>query len=235
MASDINTISASLDALDQQYESITSNIANASLVGYKRHLSRFEQTLQSQSGMSVTSPIDFSQGSFIQTGRPLDLAIDGSGFFTVESPSGKLYTRDGTFTLNSEGQLVDTLGQLIAGENGPLTVPKNTDVSQVTIGADGSVNASGRNIGKIKIVDFQDKSVLKPYGDTNFTASDSAEPSTLSPDKFHITQGVQEGSNVNTVKELVGLITVSRMYEANLKTIGKQDDRLQSLMQVAMA
>jgi flagellar basal-body rod protein FlgF len=242
MVGNIDTTSSSVGALSQQYETITSNLANTSTVGYKRRLSRFEETMQGQTGSSggdgtvtVKTPIDFTQGTFIQTNRPLDLAINGKGFFTVETPDGKLYTRNGAFTVNAEGRLVDTVGQMVAGENGQLTIPQNTPLSQITVSADGDVSANGQSIGKLRIVDFADKSVLQPVGSSSFTAPDTAEPTSISADAFRISQGVQEGSNVNIVKELVGLITVSRMYEANLKTVSKKDDRLQSLMQVAMA
>jgi flagellar basal-body rod protein FlgF len=245
MANNIEAVSSSLEALQQRYTAITNNLANSSTVAYKRQVGQFQQVLAGQLGAAQAGAtqgqgkvlghtgVDFTQGPIAQTSRPLDLAISGNGFFVVETPQGNIYTRNGTFSVNAQSQLVDSAGRLVAGDNGPIVVPKNTAFSQINVTADGAVTAEGKTVGKLKIVDFPDKTALVPLGASSFTAPATAEavPAT----SFQIKQGYQESSNVNVVSELVNLITVSRAYEANSKSISGQDDRLKSLMQVAMS
>jgi flagellar basal-body rod protein FlgF len=242
MANNIEAVSSSLEALQQRYTAITNNLANSSTVAYKRQIGQFQQVLSAQLGASQGSGsgqvqghtgIDFTQGPIAQTDRPLDLAISGNGFFVVETPQGSLYTRNGTLSVNSQSQLVDSSGRLVAGDNGPIVIPKNTSLSQINVTSDGAVTAEGKTVGKLKIVDFPDKKALAPLGATSFTAGATDDPAVAT--NFQIKQGYQESSNVNVVQELVNLITVSRAYESNSKSISSQDDRLKSLMAVAMS
>lgn len=226
-----------LDALSQQYEGITNNIANSSVSGYKRRVVGFVHALEAQMSKAggrvcEKTAIDFSQGAMKATERPLDLAINGDGFFVVESPDGVAYTRNGAFRLNDKGQLVDFADRTVAGKGGPITLPPDVSPSQVAVSDDGTISASGRIIGSLKIVDFADRSVLQPVGGNSFTVP--ANTATITPEKTGIVQGFQESSNVNVVEELVNLITVTRMYQANMKTVNSDDDRMKSLLQVAM-
>lgn len=239
MSGAIAPISSSLEALTDQYRTITENLANANTTGYKRRVTAFQQALASS--LATTAPggaatisnvtdrtsIDFTQGSMARTEAPLDLALDGSGLFVLETPTGPLYTRHGSFSLNSSNQLVDRAGRLVGGEGGPITIPTTVSLQNVSIDRDGTVAAEGKAIGKVKIVQFQDPTVLTPVGGNCYAAPKTAQQQ---PATAALHQGYQEGSNVNVVEEMVGLITVSRMYEANLKNVHAQDEQSKNLL-----
>jgi flagellar basal-body rod protein FlgF len=233
-----------MEALTEQYRTITNNLANASTPGFKRTRTTFRQFLDSASSASAgdgvsgrkiapENTIDFSQGITTPTGRNLDVALEGDGFFVVETPSGPLYTRCGKFRTNNDGQLVDPMGRLVGGENGPITVPPSVSTGDVTIGRDGQVSAGARPLGKLKIVTFTDPSQLTSVGSGCFQAKADAE--VKDADKVSVQSGFYESSNVSVVEEMVGLLTVSRMYEASLKTISAQDDKNKQILQVAMS
>lgn len=234
---------SSLQALAIQYRAIAHNMANVNTTGFKRDVNSFTEKLMQRLGAVSGAPlvnevqgrndIDFSQGSIRHTGRRLDMAIEGEGFFVVETPDGERYTRNGTFRTDENGKLVDFLGRTVAGEGGPINLPDRYPLSQVAVSQDGTITAGGRDVGKLKIVAFEDNKVLQPIGDGCFRVTDEdAEATEVDHPLVH--QGYSEQSNVNMVEELVDLMRVTRMYEANTKVMKKQDERLRTLMQAAM-
>jgi flagellar basal body rod protein FlgG len=227
-------VSANMDALTEQYRAITQNIANANTSGYKRSVTSFASTLATAQGggPSGQTQTDFSQGHLVQTGRNLDLALEGKGFFVVDTPQGETYTRGGVFNLNAQGQLVDFAGNPVAGDRGPITVPHNVNASSLTVSGTGEVAAEGRKLGKLKIVEFQPATKLSAQGNCYFSAPANAQPEPSKKTVVH--QESQESSNVSLVEELVDLVKVTRMYEANAKTLTTQDDGSKSLLRVAM-
>ena len=242
-------VSSSMEALSKRYRAVTHNLANANTVGFKKRRSMFAQALaQKQSEMSAsgqsapsvrireTSLIDFTQGALTRTGRPLDVAISGEGMFVLETPNGNvphLYTRNGTFSVDKDRRIVDASGRMLLSTNGPITLPGGSSPAQLLISREGKISVNGESIGSIRIVEFKNKKALVPVGRNCFAVSDDAERST--PKNSSIQQGYREASNVSVVEELVDLITVTRLYEANLRSIGKQDDRMKHILQVAMA
>ena len=247
MSDPIETTTSSLEALGREYQVIAHNLANASTTGYKRRCSSFVQLLQQAQALDATGPeasmpagevvdqvlIDFSQGALTRTGRPLDLGLDGEGFFVLETPEGPLYTRNGAFRTNPEGQLVDPAGRSVAGEAGPIVMPNTASTSSVRVTRDGSISVAGQTVGKLRLVEFDEESVLTPVEGTSFRAPADATPNPAA--NTTVQQGFQEASNVGIVEELVGLITVTRQYEANLKAIQAQDERMKNILEVAMA
>jgi len=221
-------IASSMESLTLSLRSASHNIANINTVGYKRLHGSFAKVLGEQGGPAI----DHSQGALTQTGRPMDLAISGKGFFVIETPEGRLYTRNGTFTLNQNGQLVDTSGRMVAGENGQITIPKSSGALSVNVSTDGQVSAAGRKIGKLKLVEFEDTSVLRPVGASCFRPASSVDPKEATGST--IRQGYLEGSNVSAVKELVRLITITRLYQGNVKSMEARGDGMRELLQVAM-
>jgi flagellar basal-body rod protein FlgF len=176
---------------------------------------------------------DFSQGPLTQTDRTLDFALHGNGFFVIESPEGPLYTRHGVFHANRNGQLVDTMGRLVAGVAGPLIVPAEVDVSNLYVADDGRVMAGQAAIGQFRIVDFPDeRDKLLPAGHNCFQAPEDVRP--VGAVDVIVKQGYQEGSNVKLVDELVNMILVSRMYEANTKLVSARKDASSTMIGVAM-
>jgi flagellar basal-body rod protein FlgG len=248
-----------LVAQDIGLTTISNNLANVSTTGFKKDRAVFEDLLyqvQRQPGAQSSQDTErpsglqlgtgvravgtqkiFTEGNLNITDQPLDLAISGRGFFQVQMPDGNMsYTRDGTFHMNSEGQVVTANGFLL--EPG-ITIPEAT--STLTISRDGIVNAlidgdtAPTQIGQLDIVDFVNPAGLQSLGGNLFRQTGSSgEPITGTPSidgLGSIEQGALEGSNVEGVEELVNMISVQRAYEMNSKVVSTADQMLQFLTQ----
>jgi flagellar basal-body rod protein FlgF len=165
---------------------------------------------------------NFEQGSISPSGNPLDLALQGKGFFTVETPGGERYTRSGEFTLDSEGYITTKEGYEIQGQNGPIQV----EGKNININEDGQVFSDGNEIDTLKLVDFNDYKLLKKEGDGLFTDASGDGANMKESVGLLVQQGYVEGSNVNSVKMMVEMITMLRSYEANQKVIKTHDELL---------
>ena len=244
-----------LDAQQTRMAVISNNLANVNTTGFKRGRAVFEDLLyqtvrqagaqssqdtQLPSGLSLGTGVRtvatekmFTQGNLVQTNNTFDVAIEGRGFIQVLMPDGSLaYSRDGSFQLDSDGQLVTASGYLVQPG---ITLPAN--VLSVTIGKDGGVsvltqgNASPTQIGDIQLADFINPAGLQAIGQNLFleTAASGA-PQTGTPGLNGLgtlIQGSLETSNVNTVEELVNMIETQRAYEMNSKAISTADQMLQ--------
>jgi flagellar basal body rod protein FlgG len=246
-------VSSSINALMQEYETITNNLANINTAGFKRRSNAFSKSLQDQMAglleqmtgtdaenyspgeIELISSLDFSQGNLSETGRPLDFAISGKGFFVIETPNGPLYTRNGIFHTNQNRQITNSQGQIVAGEGGPITIPGDVGISQVSVSSDGSISAGVITIGKFQIVDFKDNEAkLVPTGDSCYRMPDNnIQP--VAAENIIVKQGTQEVSNVKMIEELVDLIMVSRLYEANMKFVAARKEVASSITSAAMA
>lgn len=227
----------------QEFDIITHNLANVSTAGYKRISNAFSRSLDAQQAqldtetmgtLEIETALDFSQGHIIQTDRPLDFALHGKGFFVIETPDGPLYTRNGMFSLNQNGLIVNSDGHTVAGQSGPVTIPAEVAPSQVNVSGDGTISADGTTVGKFSIVDFgDDEGKLVPVGGNCFGMPD-ANVVPVDAENIVVRQGYQESSNVQMVEELVDMIMVARLYEANMKAITTSEEAADSLMTVAM-
>ena len=244
-----------LDAQQSRMAIIANNLANVNTTGYKYSRPIFNdllyQTIRqpgAQSSQNTEIPSGlllgtgvrtmstqkfYSQGNIIQTENPTDLGITGKGFFEILMPDGSTaYTRDGTFQLNSQGQMVTSNGFILQPA---ITIPDNTQ--SLTIGEDGTVTVlaagatSPTQIGSIQLADFINPAGLQPIGDNLLkeTAASGA-PTTGTPGLSGLgrtIQGSLESSNVNVVAELVNMIETQRAYEMNSKAISTSDQMLQ--------
>jgi len=236
-------VSSSINALMREYETITNNLANVSTAGYKRRCNAFSKSLEGQmsgadknlaGNIDLNSSLDFSQGNLSETGRTLDFAIYGKGFFVIETPEGPLYTRNGIFQTNQNGQIIDLQGRIVAGDSGPITIPNNM-ISQVSVSSDGSISTGGIPIGKFQLADFKDnENKLVPTGDSCYRMPDKNIQPTAS-ENIIVKQGSREVSNVKMIEELVDMIMVTRLYEANMKFIGARKEVASSITSAAMA
>lgn len=226
---------------------ISNNLANAATVGYKKDNvtnQSFDNFLtlkiKDASELYNDRPIgtmnlgvklgevytDYKQGSLRETGNTFDLAIEGKGFFNVSTTDADgneviKFTRDGSFTLNQDGKIVDMNGNSLMGESGEITLPANA--ADIAVDTDGSIYADGVYIDRIITTDFEDYNYLKKQGDSMYTALDGAGAVTGTAS---IRQGYTEQSNVNVITEMVDMIAVSRAYEANQKVIQTVDGTL---------
>lgn len=237
-------ISSTIKGLNREFDLITHNLANVSTPGFKRRYNDFSKSLTAQqhsldknSSENIkpsATAIDFTQGNFIETGRELDIALCGKGFFVIETPQGPLYTRNGMFRLNDNNQIVDLSGRIVSGQSGPLTIPSSVALSQITITTNGTITGSGVRIGQFKLVDFPDKEhKLTPVGLNCFKGPQNLEPEAA--ENMFVKQGFQEGSNVQMMEEMVDMIMVTRLYEANMKFISRNGEMNKNLIDVAMS
>ena len=244
-----------LDAQQTRMTVISNNLANANTTGFKRDRAVFEdliyqnirqpgaqssQDTQLPTGLQLGTGVRvvateklFTQGNISQTDAPLDLAIQGRGFFEIQLPDGNSgYSRDGSFTLDSQGQIVNSSGYVLQPS---ISIPPN--VTSITIGVDGTVStiSAGDNsptqVGNIQLVDFVNETGLQPRGENLFleTAS-SGSPTPGTPGQSGLgtmIQGSLETSNVNVVEELVNMIETQRTYEVNSRAIETADSMLQ--------
>ena len=162
----------------------------------------------------VGTRIDFSKGQLKKTGSPLDFALIGNGFFSVQTPNGVEYTRSGAFTVNGDGVLVTNDGQSVMGEGGQIQLSG----SQVTVDEIGNIRVDGVQVDKLAIVDFEDRTRLKKIGNTRFEAEEDMEP-IPDPEGVRVKQAFLELSNVNVIKSMTEMIDVLRTYEAQQKLI----------------
>jgi flagellar basal-body rod protein FlgF len=201
------------------------NIANASTTGFKAERLLYTSAEGEKkgdgsrqnliAGVLASGTIDFSTGSFQQTGRSLDVAIDGDAFLQVQTPQGVRFTRAGNLTLNKDGQLVTKNGDLVVGERGPITVP---DKGEISIGEDGTISAGGKTADKLKLVHFNNPAAaLQKSGDALFTLTGAENPQT--DVNSRVLQGSLEGSNVNSISEMVAMINNNREFESLQKSV----------------
>lgn len=243
-----------LEAQQNRLSVVSNNLANVNTTGYKRTRAMFEdllyQNLRQAGGQSseetelptglslgtgvrtVATQKLHTQGNFIQTNNKFDLAIQGKGFFQILKPNGDVgYTRNGSFNLNSAGQLVNSSGYSVVPD---IIIPENA--LSVTIGTDGIVsvtqpgNPAPAQVGTIQIANFVNPAGLQPIGGNLYLETGaSGAPVVGNPDTNNLgslIQGSVESSNVNVVEELVNMIETQRAYEMNSKAISTADQML---------
>ena len=165
-------------------------------------------------GVMTTETTDFSPGPIRDTGRSLDIALDGDGFIAVQTPRGERYTRQGSLTMDNAGQLVTQSGQLVIGDGGPITVPPG----EVTIGSDGTISVGGRSAGQLKIVHFANvNAALAKEGNSLFVATGREKPTEATGTR--VVQGALEMSNVNSLTEMVAMMQNTREFESLQKSL----------------
>lgn len=224
-------------AQEKKLAVIANNIANAQTAGFKATKLIFE-ALESDAVVPSESPpttfvavfdsfTDFAHAASVETGNRTDVAIQGDGFFAVNTPEGTRYTRNGQFTLDSEKRLVTSDGFLVMGEAGGL----NLDGSEIMIESDGSIFVDRVVAGKLKIVDFKDKRSLQPVGRGFFENTDPANGE-IAPERYVVRQGAYEASNVEVVKEMVEMMATLRAYESYSKVIQSVNDMYGRLIDV---
>lgn len=207
--------------LRRQLDIVANNIANADTAGFKVE-SLMQKTQPAQPAYTLQGPRpvkfvgedgvirDFGQGSLRTTGGALDLAIEGQGFFQVNSPDGPRYTRDGSFRLNDTGVLVTQNGLPVLDDGGGQ-IELDPTQGQVTISKDGSVSQGTTRVGKLGVVTFQTLSTLEKTGDNLYRNTSNQQPEAAEDPK--VRQGMLEGSNVNPILEITKMIEISRAYE----------------------
>jgi flagellar basal-body rod protein FlgF len=208
----------------QALDVVASNLANASTAGFKAQ-SPFYRALSAAQGGEVLSPLnqavnefgilggsrmDARAGSLNPTGNSTDLAIEGDGFFTLQTPAGIRYTRDGVFHLNAARQLMTQDGDLVLAEQGTRKVPITLPTGVVSVSPDGTISVDGGLVAKLSVVQFAPGTQILPEGNSNYIApAGSGKPATGAS----VRQGMLESSNMNPVEGAIGLIGLQRQAD----------------------
>ena len=251
----LSTAATGMEAQQTRLDVTSNNIANVSTTGYKRVRAEFEDLMYqterapgSSTGANTKNPTGVQvgmgvrtvatqrmhdEGSLQQTGNPLDVAIEGNGFYPITLPNGQqAYTRDGTFKMDQEGRVVNSEGYALATD---INIP--ADAQSITIGADGVVSVILPNepepaqLGQIQLATFANPAGLSTMGKNLYTeTAASGTPILSNPGQDGtgtLSQGALELSNVKVVEEMIDLISGQRAYEVNSRVIKAADEMLQ--------
>jgi flagellar basal-body rod protein FlgF len=233
MIQGIFTASQGMTVLLQKQEQFANNLANINTTGFKES-GLFAQAYQKYLANDQLQPyanreikpdevhINFTEGPMNKTDNPLDCTIRGSGFFTIMTPEGVRYTRNGHFSTSSDGFLVDGQGARVMSTEGFVRLDK---MEPVLVSAEGRVMQGNDTKGQLRIADFQKPYKLTREGDSYFKPVLPDNPEVASTG-FGIRQGFLEASNVNTIRNMVQMIASFRNYEADQKALLSQDDTL---------
>ena len=260
MIKSLNTAATGMVAQQSNMDVIANNIANVNTAGFKKSRAEFEDlvyhTLKEPgqaSGLNSVTPTgvqtglgvrtaavqkDFSTGQVIITKNPLDIQIEGAGFFQLRTPDGDIaYTRDGSFKKDPNGRLADKNGNILIPE---ITIPQNSTAIEISPAGEISAMSSGSGapqiIGQIEVANFINPAGLKNVGKNLFVPSPAsgqatgARPGTNGTG--YLSQGEIESSNVNIVDEMVNMITAQRAYETNSKVIQTSDQMMQTAVNI---
>ncbi|HUU40108.1 MAG TPA: flagellar hook-basal body protein [Desulfatiglandales bacterium] len=221
MMSGIYEVIDSSLAQQLRFATISNNLSNINTNAFKKEIMSFDQALT----MNIVSATVFSPGPTRYTGNELDVAISGPGFFKVQTPRGIRYTRNGSFTINSEGLLVTRNGDAILGQNGPISI----NSGKISIGIDGQVAADNEPVDKIVVVDFEAPQQLKKEG-MSYYGYQGGEEGVYNSDNINIQQGYIENSNVNPTEEMIKMVEALRLFESAQKAIQCLDEVNQKMV-----
>ncbi len=221
-------------ALRREMSVVANNIANVDTTGFKREMmiyqsypekAPFDRT-ETQFVIDRATATDYAQGPLKVTGKTLDLAIDGPGYFTVDDGTGTFYTRNGTLSLNDQNQLTTNQGHLVLDPAGnPIFIPRSDDAIVVT--GDGSVALGDEVYGRIAVVEFDKVAALKKERDSLFATDAQPFPA----ENSQVAQGQLEGSNVNAIVEMTEMMTIHRTYDAIKNLIDSEGQRAERATQ----
>jgi flagellar basal-body rod protein FlgG len=238
MLEGLYSAAAGMAAQQDRMDSLANDVANVNTPGYKRLRVGFRDLIYQQSGRGSQTSVRTgtgaaamslgrgqAQGALQQTGNPLDLAIQGPGFFQVRRPNGQIaLTRDGNFRLDETGRLVNQEGALVQPA---ITAPRGTTPDQLKVASDGTVTVgTGRALGRIQVVDVNSTDGLQPLGDNLFGVTGASGAARAAGRGTTLTQGSLEMSNVGIADAMTEMMDAQRSFELASKAISMQDQIL---------
>ena len=242
----LNTLYISLSrqiALRQEMSVIANNMANMTTTGFKGSRPMFEEYMQGKGEPVSVDPVsggkaayvnikgtlrDVSQGPLETTGNSTDLALQGEGFFVVETADGPRYTRNGHLSVDTQGNLTTTGGLRILGEGDrPINLPRTGGL--LTVSAEGSISVDGTPVGRLRLVEFDNRQSLQAEGNNLFSSPSGNDPVPARATK--VVQSALEASNVQSIAEMTRMIEVSRSYQSIQSIITAQYDLERSAIQ----
>ena len=221
-------------SLQQQMNMTANNLANMSTPGYKAQQTLFSEYVMQPRGGDVIrqstnsgSYRNLAVGSMTQTHSVFDVALQGKGYFAVQTPGGLRYTRDGAFTLDADRQLVNKNGYPVMNDNNePIQVQQ--DATQIRITEDGEITSEFGTIGRIKVAMFDNEQAMTRTGENLFSAGDQDE---LPGQNIRIVQGFVENANVNPVVDMNRMIEILRSYQAAQRMLQNDHERIRNTIQ----
>ncbi len=246
MIKGIYTSALGLIPLQKRLEVIANNLANVNTTAFKRDDSFTGELISAstllrdgtvdptQKDVNEKTCTDFSQGTLQQTNNPLDLALDGQGFFAVQTADGVRLTRDGSFTLSNDGTLETRDGGIVLGVGGPIRIDNIQQIqsAKLVVDKNGEVKAGSEVYGQLRVVVPGDYSHISKAGANLYSLNDGATVRDADPANVSVRQGYLEGSNVNPIDEMVAMIQLQQNFEAGQKAIQSQDNSLGESNQV---
>ncbi|MBM3324669.1 MAG: flagellar basal-body rod protein FlgF [Calditrichaeota bacterium] len=231
MIKGIQSAKAAMIAQSTRQDITANNLANVQTTGFKRDRLFQTDLIDAQSGVENGGVLglrqlqkvitDLSQGGLHPTSAPLDVALQGEGFFVVSDGQKTYYTRNGHFQLSAEGKLITAQGHAVQGEGGEILLP----AGQVTIGSQGDIAVDGRTVGKLKVVALENTDdLVKVSGAMLVSRSGSAQE--REAQGTIVQQGFVEASNVDAMREMVEMIAIMRNYQVSAKALQAEDETL---------
>jgi len=234
VADGLHAAASGLNAQQARMDAIANDIANVNTAGYTKQRVAFRDLVYGPDGIGSGTAADvvgrsWKPGAMLPSDNPLSLAIAGPGFFQVKLADGRVaLTRDGDFQVDAQGRLSTSGGELL---DPPVTIPKGTDPSQVSVAADGTVAVAGKKIGQIAVVDVPARAGLYAAGGGLYLAT-TGSGAAAQVKSSAIQQGVREGSNVDIAEAMTELIDAQRAFDLASKVVHTQDELLDIANQI---
>lgn len=207
----MSSAAAALQMLERRQAVLANNLANASTRGFKAEMA-FSR-IMGNAMASTDTAIDLTEGTLTQTHNPFDLAVAGDGFFVVDTPNGERFVRNGSFSLDPERRLVDSRGNPVLGETGPITIPNG----RVDIDATGEIQVNGKPLTRLRLERVASGADLQHEGGTMFVPDASRQ--VIPAGERTVQQGFLEESNVNAMAAMTDMLSVLHRYQAAQKTL----------------
>src|SRR3954447_3297029 len=238
MLEGLRTAAAGMIAQQQQLDAISNDLANANTNGYKRLRVGFSDLLYEQGGRPTAAGADlgtgaraiergrdFEQGDLRQTDRPLDIALEGQGFFKIKLPDGRqALSRDGDLHIDGKRRLTNQAGALVQPA---ITIPQGVEESQIFFDPDGTVRAAGKVVGKLSLVNVRSPQNLAPAGENAFLTTAASGNATAASAATVVKQGALEGSNTDMAESMVKMIDAQRTYQLASKAVQTADQMME--------
>lgn len=237
MSSGSRIAAQGMNALMLQHDIVTNNLANVNTAGYKSDAltvssfqSIFNEKLGLQGGgVNVTGTVPrLEQGILMKTGNALNAALSGKGFFVVTTPDGERYTRNGSFSVNDNNELVNGEGYPVMGEGGSLTI----DGTNIEINQLGMIIVDGESVGTLRVVDVENNNDLLKQGANLFKLKDEETAVLPKPEETKVMGGHLESSDVNPIRQMVEMIEIMRSFDAHQKVISSFSEINKSAIKV---
>jgi flagellar basal-body rod protein FlgF len=233
MIEGITSAARSLEKSNKGIAVVSNNLANIDTVGYKRD-ANFYEILGEFEQPEMKEYTDFQTGEVSLTSNPLDFALKGDAFFVVQKDDQMLYTKDGKFSVDQDGYLVNGEGNKVMGQRGAINITQNIldDNQNVTVSKSGEIKVGDVDVDSLMIAKIDDKDALQKYSSADFVLKEGYEHVQADESEYEVQQGFLESSNVNAVEEMQEMIKISKNYESAQKVVQYFDTSLEKANEI---